>query len=685
MRDASSEPQEPEAPVGPRPQGRWRESLGFARRDSHESPPRSAVETNCAAPERAEGRLQVNPALARRSFGPFRWSAAEPELERVRATGSVRRDGLHLEEARAEAAEGPLPVGTAHRPGTGLGLDPFEEVTGLLPPLHSLFAPGFRGPAREEEGRHRRRRGIPVPVDLALDDPRGCGVGTGGRRRADRRLRGGGRRGSRRHRGRKRRLRRGTSTLPAEEGPRRDSRRRDKCEDAESPPSHGFHDALERRRVHRGGRGFTENSESEPGSGPKQEEPGPDPVAHAQAEPERQNRGLTPSACGAGRQNRGLTLSRTPQEEPGPDPGVDVNPPLGRPLTAPGDASFPGGGFMRTWAAAAFILSLHLGLCTTRGARAEDGPAAPMAPRPAESEIVSHLEALVASEEGAAAEYKALGKAEEAAKASRRARTAREQLDDMKCGLRGPLPDRRSPVEVVLEQRHPRYLTNGGPDPVERLLEFLGPLQEADGRWDGGDDDADVEVTSLALIALLGQGETHRSREFGPRVRAAFAFLVEAQDADGLVGSRKGNRVPFRQAAASLALVRACRFSASPVFLKPAWSAVSACLGLRIPGKGWGRGPGATAEDPAATGWMALVLEDARRARLAECLDARVAALRCFERFTEAATGAVRTPAEADATVPASSQGTRSRRKPWRDAWLGSPVRIPLRPCSSLS
>ena len=333
---------------------------------------------------------------------------------------------------------------------------------------------------------------------------------------------------------------------------------------------------------------------------------------------------------------------------------------------------------MRTWAAAAFILSLHLGLCTTRGARAEDGPAAPMAPRPAESEIVSHLEALVASEEGAAAEYKALGKAEEAAKASRRARTAREQLDDMKCGLRGPLPDRRSPVEVVLEQRHPRYLTNGGPDPVERLLEFLGPLQEADGRWDGGDDDADVEVTSLALIALLGQGETHRSREFGPRVRAAFAFLVEAQDADGLVGSRKGNRVPFRQAAASLALVRACRFSASPVFLKPAWSAVSACLGLRIPGKGWGRGPGATAEDPAATGWMALVLEDARRARLAECLDARVAALRCFERFTEAATGAVRTPAEADATVPASSQGALEAIVTWGRALGGVSVKDPL-------
>ncbi|MGA0059497.1 MAG: hypothetical protein ACO3RU_07915, partial [Planctomycetota bacterium] len=79
---------------------------------------------------------------------------------------------------------------------------------------------------------------------------------------------------------------------------------------------------------------------------------------------------------------------------------------------------------------------------------------------------------------------------------------------------------------------------------VERGLQWIASSQAEDGRWDADSANSsggavhDVGVTGLALLALLGQGNTPKSGPHAEAVAKGLAWLMGQQDPEtGLVGT----------------------------------------------------------------------------------------------------------------------------------------------------
>jgi len=285
------------------------------------------------------------------------------------------------------------------------------------------------------------------------------------------------------------------------------------------------------------------------------------------------------------------------------------------------------------------------------------GPASPAraADERAGADVRAGLERCVAAEKETFLSYEAAGLTREAGEARKRLRHLQETLDDLVLGFRGLLPERRTERERMDEEQRARSSANSASCPPGDAAEWFARHQQPDGRWDGGDDVADVETTALALLALLGLGHTHRSRELGPVVRSGFGFLAQSQDAGGYFGGTGGERLAFRQAVATLALCEGFRFTLSPAFRRPAERALAACRRLRVNGEAWGRGLPTGTIDPAATVWMLLALRTGQRARLAVDVEAQVAGLRALDRVSDPATGAVRGTTVEDSPIPCAS------------------------------
>src|ERR1043165_3568553 len=103
-------------------------------------------------------------------------------------------------------------------------------------------------------------------------------------------------------------------------------------------------------------------------------------------------------------------------------------------------------------------------------------------------------------------------------------------------------------------------------DAVKHALDWLKYHQEADGHWDVKKYEAanknDVAITSLALLAFLGNGHTERVGEHKDTVQRAVKWLISRQKENGLIaddtddaaGHRRGG---YPMAIATLALAEA--------------------------------------------------------------------------------------------------------------------------------
>jgi hypothetical protein len=137
----------------------------------------------------------------------------------------------------------------------------------------------------------------------------------------------------------------------------------------------------------------------------------------------------------------------------------------------------------------------------------------------------------------------------------------------------------------------------GSPDTERSVRGGLGWLarhQHPDGHWDcdnfsanchgsvcdgPGLPDFDTGVTGLAVLAFLGAGITHTSRDtysykgktycYGRVVKNGIKWLLQNQDNEGCVGGKVGAKYMYNHACGALALVEIYGMTRSIIFKEP--------------------------------------------------------------------------------------------------------------------
>jgi hypothetical protein len=181
-------------------------------------------------------------------------------------------------------------------------------------------------------------------------------------------------------------------------------------------------------------------------------------------------------------------------------------------------------------------------------------------------------------------------------------------------------------------------------------LTWLASHQSNDGRWDsdgwngncackgpgtsGGDQRYDVGQTALALLAFLGNGQTHGSGKHAKAVRAGLGWLCGQQKADGSVGFDHGETI-YNHALAAQALAEAFAMTGDPVLKPYAKRAIEFCLRAQNPKLGWKYGARTGRNDTSVTGWMVQALRAGASARFDVPDDAFSGARRWLLRATD--------------------------------------------------
>ena len=130
-------------------------------------------------------------------------------------------------------------------------------------------------------------------------------------------------------------------------------------------------------------------------------------------------------------------------------------------------------------------------------------------------------------------------------------------------------------------------------------------------------------MTGLSLLAFLGAGYTHLSRDtydgvcFGTVVKKGLQWMMAHQGTDGCIGDPKGPYVLFNHALMAAALSEAYGLTSSSVFKQNAQKSIDYLLSTQNAGGGWGQSPGSGDNDPFVTAWCVMALVSARASGLA--------------------------------------------------------------------
>jgi hypothetical protein len=115
---------------------------------------------------------------------------------------------------------------------------------------------------------------------------------------------------------------------------------------------------------------------------------------------------------------------------------------------------------------------------------------------------------------------------------------------------------------------------------------FAARAQAADGRWSaaehGGSADADLAVTSLMLLALLGDGSTMRAGPFREQVTGGLRWLLAGLDAQGRLRLRPDPGWLLDHAMGTYALAEAVRLSPLRGVVCTATSAAARALATEL-------------------------------------------------------------------------------------------------------
>ncbi len=162
---------------------------------------------------------------------------------------------------------------------------------------------------------------------------------------------------------------------------------------------------------------------------------------------------------------------------------------------------------------------------------------------------------------------------------------------------------------------------------------FAEPNNMGPGR---GNAHYDVGVTALALLAFLGNGNTHKIGEFKRTVRLGLKWIQNQQNANtGAIGYDEGHgESTYNHAIATMALCEAYFLTDDFRLEEPAQNAVDFCIEAQNPGNGWKYGMKPGKNDTSVTGWMVLGLKAAKTAGFKVEKSAFEGAITWFDRAT---------------------------------------------------
>ena len=193
---------------------------------------------------------------------------------------------------------------------------------------------------------------------------------------------------------------------------------------------------------------------------------------------------------------------------------------------------------------------------------------------------------------------------------------------------------------------------------VRAGLGWLARAQSADGRWDadrhggglerslqghhrrGAGSRSDHGVTGLALLAMLGAGNTHRVGEHAESVDHGLRFLLEHQRPDGsLAGDAEFFASLYCHGMATIALAEAAAMSGDASLLPPLRKAIDYTLSMQSPATGGWRYARGDAGDTSQLGWQVMALHAAHAAGIGGLEEAESRARVFLQRVSSGAAG----------------------------------------------
>ena len=168
-----------------------------------------------------------------------------------------------------------------------------------------------------------------------------------------------------------------------------------------------------------------------------------------------------------------------------------------------------------------------------------------------------------------------------------------------------------------------------GREAIKRALEWIARQQQSDGSWslngpypDGGTIETQTGATALALLAFLGDGQTHRRGDYQQEVQAGIDWLIKTQRANGDLFDieEQGREAHFyAHSQATIALCEVLALTEDETLRGPATNAVQFLVGSQNPVLGGWKYRPLNADgigDLSVTGWALMALHSARMAAI---------------------------------------------------------------------
>ena len=163
---------------------------------------------------------------------------------------------------------------------------------------------------------------------------------------------------------------------------------------------------------------------------------------------------------------------------------------------------------------------------------------------------------------------------------------------------------------------------------IELGLEWLKSHQDDDGMWDtdefmkhcdetsdfcsgSGSAVHDVGITSLALLAFLGDGSTMRSGPYQDEIKKAVGWLREQQGDNGLYGTNASHDYIYDHTLATLAMIEAFGLSDYKLLKRYAQNGLNYLESHRNPYSVWRYQPRDGDNDTSITGWAVMAYKSA--------------------------------------------------------------------------